>query len=146
MIKTEPQENKSEDIPVLSVCDVMRDNTNQVIMKVESLLPIFIESFADIQEEYLRVARDFFGTCYISEKKLLDKIGVDHNAIEGFDKYLKVLTKYTILDIDMATNFHKTFVTNTISAMKTYDSYVKLMLSEYAKMLEYTSALMPKKS
>lgn len=146
MIKTQPQEDKRENIPVLSVCDVMRDNTNQVIMKVESLLPIFIESFANIQEEYLRVARDFFGTCYISEKKLLDKIGVDHNAIEGFDKYLKVLTKYTILDIDMATNFHKTFVTNTISAMKTYDSYVKLMLSEYAKMLEYTSALIPKKS
>ncbi len=146
MSKTESQENKREDMPVLSVCDVMRDNTNQVIMKVESLLPSFIESFANIQEEYLRIARDFFGTCYIAEKELLDKMGVDHKAIEGFDKYLKVWTKYTILDIDMANNFQKTFVTNTISGMKTYDNYVKLMLAEYAKMLEYTSALIPKKS
>ncbi len=144
MSKIESQENKT-DMPVLSVCDVMRDNTNQVIMKVESLLPSFIESFANIQEEYLRIARDFFGTCYIAEKELLDKMGVDHKAIEGFDKYLKVLTKYTILDIDMANNFQKTFVTNTLSAMKTYDNYVKLMLSEYAKILEYTSALIPKK-
>ena len=147
MSKTAPQENKKEDdTPVLSVCDVIRDNTNQVIMKVERLLPTYIESFANLQEEYLRVARDFFGTCYIAEKEILDKTGVDHKAIEGFDKYLKVLTKYTILDIDMTTNFQKTFVTNTISAMKTYDNYVKLMLSEYAKMLEYTSALLPKKS
>jgi hypothetical protein len=145
MIKTESQENKREEVPTLSVCDVMRDNTNQVIMKVESLLPSFIESFANMQEAYLHIARDFFGTCYIAEKELLDKMGVDHKAIEGFDKYLKVLTKYTILDIDMANNFQKTFVTNTISGMKTYDNYVKLMLSEYAKMLEYTSALLPKK-
>lgn len=146
MSQTESQENKRDSTPMLSMCDIMRDNTNQIIMKVESLLPSFIESFANIQEEYLRIARDFFGTCYISEKELLDKMGVDHNAIEGFDKYLKVLTKYAILDIDMANNFQKTFVTNTISAMKTYDGYVKLMLSEYAKMLEYTSALIPKKT
>ena len=146
MSKTTPQENKTEVAPVLSICDVMRDNTNQVIMKVESLLPTYIESFANLQEEYLRIARDFFGTCYIAEKELLDKLGVDHKAIEGFDKYLKVLTKYAILDIDMTNNFQKTFVTNTISAMKTYDNYVKLMLSEYAKMLEYTSALLPKKN
>jgi hypothetical protein len=146
MISTKSQENQGESMPELSVCDVMRDNTNQVIMKVESLLPSFIESFANIQEEYLRIARDFFGTCYISEKKLLDKMGVDHKAIEGFDKYLKVLTKYAILDIDMANNYQKTFVTNTLSAMKTYDNYVKLMLSEYAKFMEYTSALIPKKN
>ena len=146
MSKTTSQENKTEVTPTLSICDVMRDNTNQVIMKVESLLPTYIESFANLQEEYLRIARDFFGTCYIAEKELLDKLGVDHKAIEGFDKYLKVLTKYTILDIDMTNNYQKTFVTNTISAMKTYDNYVKLMLSEYAKMLEYTSALLPKKN
>ena len=145
MSKTESQENKREEAPVLSVCDVLRDNTNQVIVKVESLLPSFIESFANIQEAYLRIARDFFGTCYIAEKELLDKMGVDHKAIESFDKYLKVLTKYMILDIDMVNNFRKTFVTNTISGMKTYDNYVKLMLSEYAKMLEYTSALLPEK-
>jgi hypothetical protein len=146
MSKTTPQENKAEVTPVLSVCDVMRDNTNQVIMKVESLLPTYIESFANMQEAYLHIARDFFGTCYIAEKELLDKMGVDHKAIEGLDKYLKVLTKYTILDIDMATNFQKTFVTNTISGMKTFDNYVKLMLSEYAKILEYTCAILPKKS
>jgi hypothetical protein len=142
--ETESQ-NKKQDTPVLSICDVMSENTNQVIMKVESLLPSYIESFANLQGEYLQIARNFFGTCYISEKEILDKMGVDHKAIEGFDKYLKVVTKYTILDIDMANNFQKTFVTNMLSGMKSYDNYVKLMLSEYAKYLEYVSALMPKK-
>ena len=146
MYKAEPQEKKMESLPTLSVCDVMRDNTNEVIMKVESLLPSYIESFANLQSEYLRIARDFFGTCYIAEKELLDKMGVDQNAIEGFDKYLKVFTKSTILEIDMANSFQKTIVNNTMSAMKSYDDYIKLMLSSYAKMLEYTSALIPKKT
>ena len=143
--KAEPQE-KSENNPTLSVCDVMRDNTNEVIMKIESLLPTYIESFTDLQAEYLRIARDFFGTCYIAEKELLDKMGVDQRAIEGFDKYLKVFTKSAISEIEMAGNFQKTVVNNTMSAMKSYDDYVKLVLSSYAKMLEYTSALIPKKT
>ena len=146
MYQAESQEKKTENIPTLSVCNVMRDNTNEVIMKIESLLPSYIESFANLQAEYLRIARDFFGTCYIAEKELLDKMGVDQKAIEGFDKYLKVFTKSAISEIDMVSNFQKTVVDNTMSAMKSYDDYVKLMLSSYAKMLEYTSALIPKKT
>lgn len=146
MYKAQPQEKKSDDKPILSVCDVMRDNTNEVIMKIESLIPTYIESFADLQEEYMRIARDFFGTCYIAEKELLDKIGTDQRAIEGFDKYLKVLTRSAISEIEMASNLQRTFVNNTMSAMESYDDYVKLMLSSYAKMLEYTSAIIPNKT
>ena len=146
MYKAEPQEKKSDDIPPLSVCDVLRDNTNEVIMKVESLVPAYIENFTNLQSEYFRIARDFFGTCYIVEKELFDKMGVDQKAIEGFDKYLKVFTKSAVSEIEMANSFQNTMVNNTMSAMKSYDEYVKLMLSSYAKMLEYTSALIPNKT
>lgn len=130
----------------LSICDIMSDNTNEVIMKIENLMLTNIESFVDLNSEYLRIARDFFGTCYIAEKELLDKIGVDHHAIEEFDKFIKVITKTTISEIEMAINFQKTFVDNTMSSLKSYDDYVKLMSSSYGKMLEYTSALIPKKT
>jgi len=145
MYKDDPQEKKLESGPTLSVCDVMRDNTNEVIMKVESLVPAYIESFTNLQSEYFRIARDSFGTCYIVEKELLDKMGLDQKAIEGFDKYLKVFTKSAISEIEMANSFQKTIVNNTMSAMKSYDEYVKFMLSSYAKMLEYMSASIPKK-
>ncbi len=141
-----PEQEEKPQSKHVSVCDVMRDNTNQVIMKIESLLPANIENFANLQGEYIRIARDFFGTCYIAENELLDKMGVDQKAIEGFDRYLKAITQTTISQIDMASNFQKTFVENSLSAMKIYDDYVKLMLSSYAKVLEYTSALIPKKS
>ncbi len=139
------KENREESRSTLSICDVMRDNTNEIIMKIESLLPSHIEGFANFQSEYMRIARDFFGTCYIAEKEILDKIGVDQNAITEFDKYLKILSQYTISEIDMANNFQKTFVDNMVSVMKIYDDYVKIMLSSYAKTLEHISSTIPKK-
>ena len=146
MYKARSQDERNANEPTLSVCDVMRDNTNQVIMKVESLVPIFIEGFTDLQAEYLKIARDFFGTCYIAEKELCDKIGIDNRAIEGLDKYLKVLTKYSIAEIEIASNLQKMFVDNTMSAMRCYDDYIKLVLSSYAKILEYTLGVIPQKT
>jgi len=124
----------------------MRDNTNEVIMKIESLLPTYIESFTDLQTEGLRIARDFFGTCYIAEKELLDNMGVDQKAIESFDRYSKAITKTTIFEIDMMNSFQKTFVENIMSTMKSYDDHVKIMLSSYSKMLDYAMLTIPKKS
>lgn len=146
MSSTRPQEKTVDSSHHMSVCDVMRDNTNEVIMKIEGLLPSYIESVTDLQSECLRITRDFFGTCYIAEKELLDKMGVDQKAIESFDKFLKIITKTTVSEIDMLNNFQRTWTENIMSSMKSYDDYVKVMLSSYAKMLEYTCAMIPKKT
>ncbi len=139
------KENNEESNSTMSMCDVMKDNTDEIIMKIESLLPSHIEGFANFQSEYLRIARDFFGTCYIAEKEILDKIGVDQNMITEFNKYLKILSQYAISEIDIANNLQKSFVDSTISAMKVYDDYVKLMLASYSKTLEHISSMIPKK-
>ena len=123
----------------------MRDNTNNVIMKIESLVPIYIENITDFQTEYLRIARDFFGTCYIAEKELCDKLGMDQKSIQGFDNYLKIISKFVTFQVDMTNNLQKTIGDNFMSVMKIYDDYVKLILSSYARMLEYTSSLLPEK-
>lgn len=139
-------QEKTDSKYALSVCDVMRDSTSEIIMKMEGLLPLYIEGFADLQAEGLRIARDFFGTCYIAEKELEDKMGVDQNAIRFFEKYSKLITQYAVSNIDVIANCQKTFVENTMSAMESYDDHVKLMLASYAKMLEYASALVPNKT
>jgi len=143
--KSPPQKPTDVNGP-LSACDVMRDNTNEVIMKIESLLPVYIESLTDLQTEGLRIARDFFGTCYIAEKELLDNMGVDQKAIESFDRYSKAITKTAIFEIDMMNSFQKIVVENIMSTMKSYDEHVKIMLSSYSKMLDYAMLTIPKKN
>lgn len=132
--------------PALSVCDIMRDNTNEIIMKLESLFPTYLVNLADLQTEYLRIARDLFGTCYIAEKELLDKMGIDQRSIEGFDKFLKVITKSLVSQIDIGDNLQKAFVTNSMYTMKTYDEYVRLGLETYSKMLTNVSSLIPNRT
>ena len=145
MSKSQPQKTTDVKYPI-SACDVMRDSTNEVIMKIESLLPSYIESFTDLQSEGLRIARDFFGTCYIAEKEILDNMGVDQKAVESFDRYSKAITKTTIFEIDAMNSFQKTFAENIMSTMKSYDEYVKVMLSSYSKMLDYTMMAISKKN
>lgn len=146
MVEYQENQDNSDERITLSICDVMRDNTNEVIMKMESLLPSHIESFANVQSEYMRIARDFFGTCYIAEKELLDKMGIDQKKILEFNKYAKTFSQYAISEIDMISNWQKTFVDNTISSMKVYDDYVKMTLEMYSKTLEQVSSMIPKKS
>ena len=145
-MSTNPQERTVDTRYPTSVCDVMRDNTNEVIMKIEGLLPSYIESYTDLQAEGLRITRDFFGTCYIVEKELLEKMGVDQKAIDMFDRYSQAITKTVVSEIEMINNFQKTWTENIMASMRSCDDYVKVMLSSYAKMLEYTSAVIPKKS
>ncbi|MDE1843039.1 MAG: hypothetical protein KGH95_05250 [Thaumarchaeota archaeon] len=135
---------KAEPQSPLSVCDVMRDSTNEVIMKLEGLLPLYIEGFADLQSDGLRIARDFFGTCYIAEKELEDKLGVDQKAIKSFEKFSKIMSQTAISQIEIFSNMQKTFLDNAKMALDSYDNQVKAMLSTYAKMLEYASASIPK--
>src|SRR5574337_420063 len=99
----------------------MRDNTNEVIMKIEGLLPSYIESVTDLQSEGLRITRDFFGTCDIAEKELLDKMGVDQKAIESFKNFLKIIKKPKVSEKDMKNNFKRTWKENIMSSMKSYD-------------------------
>lgn len=139
-------QEKADSKQPLSVCDVMRDSTNEVIMKMEGLLPLYMEGFADINAEGMRIAKDFFGTCYIAEKEILDKMGVDQDAIKSFERYAKMWTQPAITQIEIAGNCQKMFVENMMSAMESYDDHIRLMLSSYAKMLEYASAAMPQKT
>lgn len=138
------KEQENTQLKHLSVCDVIRDNAEKVIIKIESLLPTNMEDFSNLQEEYLRIARDFFSTCYIAEKEILDKIGVDQKSIQELDNILKISVKTTLSQIDMASTMQKMYVDNSLAAMRTYDEYVKIMLSSYSKFLEYYAKILPK--
>ncbi len=121
--------------PNISVCDVMKKNTSQVIKKVESQLPSNLQLYSDLYAEYLHMFDDVFGTCYISEKQFFDKLGIDQSTIKTFDKNSSVLTNFYSSQIDLASNYLRTYVQMRISAIKSYDKYMHVMMDSYAKML-----------
>ena len=121
--------------PQLSVCDIMHDGAAEIIAKMQSLLPINMELYSDLYMECLNSFQDLFGTCYIAEKEIEDTIGIDQNLLEYFDVAAKTYSKMTISQIDMASNIQKACLQSSISAVKTSDEYIRLMLDSYSRMV-----------
>jgi len=135
---------RSNDQVKISVCDVMKDNTSKVIKKMESQIPSYVQESSDLYTEYLHMFDDLFGTCYISEKEFFDKLGFDQETLKTFDNYSKTLTNFYSSQIDMSTNFLREYVKMRISAIKSYDKNLHVMMDSYAKMLSQYNATLQK--
>jgi hypothetical protein len=133
-IKTAKKETESsENNDTISICDVMKNNTSEIIQKLESQIPTYTELYSDLYTKYLHMMDDFYNTCYVSEKEFFDKLGADQNALGLFDTYWKSITELTLNQIELATNFAKMYVQFRLSTLDSYDKIVHLMMDSYAK-------------
>ena len=64
-----------------SICDVMKDNTSEIIQKLELQIPTFMQLYSDLYTKYLHMLDDLYSSCYLSEKEFLDKLGMDKTTI-----------------------------------------------------------------
>ena len=61
MGKDESKPDKQEE--KLSICDIMKEDTSEVIKKMESQMPSQFQNYSDVYTEYLHMLDDIFGTC-----------------------------------------------------------------------------------
>ena len=132
-IKTAKKDAEPSEKGDVSICDVMENNTSEIIQKLESQIPAYAQLYSDLYTKYLHMMDDFYSTCYVSEKEFFDKLGMDQKALGPFDTYWKSITELTLNQIEMATNFAKTYVQSRLSALDSYDKAVHLMMDSYAK-------------
>lgn len=138
---TETTEETSSQVDV-SVCDIMKGNTSEIIKKMESQIPTYFQMHSDVYTEFLHTMDDLFGTCFIAEKEFFDKLNFDQYTLKLFDSYWKNITKMYSSQIDMSTNFLRAYSQMRISGIKLFDNYMHVMMESYAKMLsQYNSSL-----
>jgi len=135
---------KSNNQDKISACDVMKVNTSKVIKKMESQIPSYVQEYSDLYAEYLHTFDDLFGTCYISEKQFFDNLGFDQERLKTFDNYSKTLANFYSSQIDMSTNYLRAYVKMRISAIKSYDRYLHVMMDSYAKSLSQFNSVTKK--
>ncbi len=125
----------------ISVCDVMKSNTSSVIRKMGLQIPLYVQEYSDLYAEYLHTTDDLFGTCYLSEKEFFDKLNIDQKTLKAFDNLSGFWEKIVTSQIETSTNFMRAYVQMRISAIKSYDNYVHIMMDSYSKiLLQYNSA------
>jgi len=126
----------------ISVCDIMKGNTSEIIKKMESQIPSYFQMNSDVYTEFLHTMDDLFGTCFIAEKEFFDKLNIDQYTLNLFDSYWKNITKMYSSQIDVSTNFLRAYSQMRISGIKLFDNYMHSMMESYAKMLsQYNSSL-----
>ncbi|HET6517509.1 MAG TPA: hypothetical protein VFG25_04735 [Nitrosopumilaceae archaeon] len=119
----------------ISMCDIMKGNTSEIIKKMESQIPTYFQMYSDVYSEFLHAMDDLYGTCFITEKEFFDKLNCDQYTLRFFDNYWKNITKTYSSQIDMSTDFLKTFSQMRIASIKLFENYMHTAIESYVKML-----------
>lgn len=127
--KPDKQEEK------LSICDIMKEDTSEVIKKMESKMPSLFQNYSDLYTEYLHMFDHIFGTCYIAEKEYFDKLNIDQGILRQIKTNSESMKNNYTENIDMTAKLSDEYVKMRISAMQSFDNYVHVMMESYAKML-----------
>ncbi len=119
----------------VSICDIMKNNTSEVIKKIESQAPSLMQKYSDLYMTYLHTIDDISGTCYISEKEFFDKLNIDQGILKEAEKFSGALTKIYLNQIEISSKYLEANVQMRVSALKTYDNFMHVMMDSYAKTL-----------
>ena len=128
----------------LSICDIMKEDTSEVIKKMESKMPSLFQNYSDLYTEYLHMFDDIFGTCYIAEKEYFDKLNIDQGILRQIKANSESMKNNYVGNIDMAAKFFDEYVKMRISAIQSFDNYVHVMMESYAKMFsQFNKSIKP---
>ncbi len=131
--KTETIEKKPEE--KISVCDIMKTNTSQIIQKFESKIPPVFQQYSDLYTAYLHTIDDVFCTCFISEKEFFDKLNIDQGVLKEIQEYSKTFTETYLEQIEQYAKYRQEIIQMQTSSLKVFDNFMHTMMETYAKTL-----------
>lgn len=134
MSKTDTSQKNNSDEKI-SICDIMKNNSSQIIRKLESQVPSRVQQYSDLYSAYLHTLDDVFGSCYMSEKQFFDNLNIDQNVLKTFQKLSQTLTQLYLDQIDMYAKYRQELTQMQISGLKVYDNVLHTMMESYAKTL-----------
>ena len=144
MDKKTDDSNASKDKEKISICNIMKEDTSEIIQKLESKIPVHTQNYSDLYAEYLHMFDDLFGTCYMAEKEFFDRLNIDQGVLKQVREHSRIAKENYLDGIEMGTKMWDEYVKMRISAIKTFDGYFHNMMDSYVKMLsQFNSSLKP---
>lgn len=119
----------------ISICDIMRNKTSEIVKKIECKIPITAQQYSDLYSAYLHLFDDMFGTCYISQKEFFDKLNIPQEALMEFDTYLDSISKSYQDWIEQSSRYWQEYVQMRLSLIKSSDQFIHIWMDSYAKTL-----------
>jgi len=133
-IKPSKKEYEPEQRSITSMSSIIQDNTSEIIEKIDSKIPSYVQLYSDLYKKYLHMASNLCDVTYSSQKKFYDKIGVSDAGLVMFDTYLRSVKKMILLQIDINENIVKSYVNNRLTVLEFYDQMMSNNISNFSKM------------
>jgi hypothetical protein len=125
----------SKDEEKISICNLMKEDTSEIIRKLESKIPVHAQNYSNLYTEYLHMFDDLFGTCYMAEKEFFDRLNIDQGVLKQIREHSRIAKENYLDGIEAGTKMWDDYIKMRISAVKTFDSYFHIMMDSYTKML-----------
>jgi hypothetical protein len=132
LTKDEP---KKEEKSKISICDLTKNNTSEILQKMEYQLPVYLQGYTDLFTKYLHSFNTVFGTCRISEKQFFDRLGINHQVMEEIAEYWNFAKNLTIIQIETCSKFVQDYIDFRISTIDSLDKSMTSALEYYSKAL-----------
>ena len=127
--------NSNNKVQTISICGIMKNNTSDIIQKLELESPILFQNYSELYSKYLHSIQDLFGVCNLAEKQYFDKMQVDQKFLKIFDDNWKFMTKIAESQIGLSADFLKSYVQFRLSIIDSWDQYAHAAMNTYAKIL-----------
>jgi len=134
-MSTKIQESKNETKQKISICDLTKNNTSEILQKMEYQIPIYLQGYTDLFTKYLHSFNTAFGTCRISEKEFFDKLGINHQILEETAEYWNFAKNLTLIQIETSSKFIQDYIDFRISTIESIDKFMTSSLEYYSKAL-----------
>lgn len=119
----------------LSICDFMKEDTSEIIKKMESGMPSLFQSYSDMYAKYLHTLDDIFGICYTAEKEFFDKLNIDQGILRQIKQNSEMTKKNYLENLDMNSKLFDEYVKMGMKSIESFDNYAHAMMESYAQML-----------
>ena len=111
------------------------DYTSEVIEKMDSKIPTYVNLYSDMYKKYLHIADNFYKNYYSNQKEIISKMGVNDAALTMFEVYLKSVRQIALIQIDITENMFKNYAGFRLTALDFYDQMVNGSMTNFTKML-----------
>lgn len=129
IIKNESKDEKMEN----SICDLAKNNTAEILQKIEYQVPIYLQGYSDLFTKYLHSSNTTFGACRIAEKQFFDKLGIDHNVVDEIAEYWNFVKNMTLIQIETYSKFVEDYIEFRVSTIESVDKSMASVLDYYSK-------------
>lgn len=117
----------------ISVCDLTKNTTSDILQKIEFQIPIYLQGYADLFTKYVHSYNTSFGAWRLSEKQFFDKLGIDHTVMKETADYWDFLKSLSFIQIELWSKFFQDYIDFRISTIASIDKSISSTLDHYSK-------------